>query len=108
LIEDDKKTIKVLDSRNRDIDHAKRFRIMNKILEHNNFETISFEEYKCSILDLRNSLSHIHTKNDDIENIHYVFHINNQEQILTPEYCSEIRRLLSSYKMRLLDISSRL
>lgn len=108
LNEDTQKTITILDSHNRDIDHAKRFRIMNKILEENNFETISYEEYKCNVLDLRNSLSHIQTINDDIENIHYVFRINNRVQTLTSDYCSDIRHLLSSYKKRLLEISSRI
>lgn len=102
-----RKAIEILDSSNRHIDHSKRFRVMNRILEKNGFETIDFNVYKEEILDLRNSLSHIHVVNDDLENTYYIFTVNNKTQILTPEYCSSIRILLSRYKKIFIELTEK-
>jgi len=100
------KSLETLNYSNRHIDHSKRVRAMNRILENIGIETFNFQTYKSEILDLRNSVSHISSV-DDLENTYYTFTINGELITLTPEYCSNIRRLLSKYKKDLIIISEK-
>lgn len=80
-----------------DIDHSNRTRIMNRILKIIGVQAINYEVYKKEIIDLRNSLSHIHIP-DNIDNAHFVFKINETEYELTHELCKSTRDKLISYK----------
>jgi CheY-like chemotaxis protein len=95
----------ITDCDNRYLDHNKRVRIMNQLLNilgRNDFKT---DDYINNVLKLRNSLGHISITSDGT-NEFYTFLFQNKIVQLTPDYCSCKRRELNEWKKEFNQILS--
>ena len=91
------KSSRVLDQKNRRIDHSKRVRVMCEILKHLGYQDFIFESYSENVLKLRNSLSHVKMEQKGDEQF-YIFEMDGSIIKLDHDFCKKQRSELLFWK----------
>jgi CheY-like chemotaxis protein len=97
------KSKEVTSSENRHLDHSKRVRIMNRILNEIGQPDFEVEKYNQDIIKMRNALGHISITQDG-ENQYYTFVVDSIITQLTPDFCNTKRKELLEWKLILTNI----